>query len=367
MKAASLGKILIFLFFPLCLFAELSFKLETTKEKLYLNETIKATLTLSVPKNIMLDEMDMDEFRIYDFWMKEFKRHRPVETNTTWVYAIECLLEPKSPGVFTLPVHTAYISNSRIRRVVRREKVQSNELNITVLPLFENLSIQGSYNIEAAVDKTNVQANKPLNYKVKITGSGNLKDIAPFKLDLKKQLVFADQPRIDAAFKESAYEGEFVQKFSILADQSFTIPSLKLTYFNIQTKSVETVSSEPFFIEVKGENPAYRDHYSLKYIFGALGIVIGVLLIKLWKRFPIRRQKYDTPMAHQILKAKTDKELYDLLLPYSKQETLLPIMKQLEENLFFQGHHKIDLSELARYVEEDEVLQKTFQKEKKTF
>lgn len=357
MKAASLGRILILFFLPLCLFAELSFKLETTKEQLYLNQTIKATLTLSVPKDIILDEMDLDEFRIDDFWMKEFKRHRPIETNAAWVYAIECLLEPKAPGVYTLPVHTAYVSNRQIRRAVRREKIQSNEVTLTVLPLFENLPIQGSYTIEASVDKAKVQANKPLNYTITVTGSGNLKDITPFELGLTKQLVFADQPQVDAVFKGSAYEGKFVQKYSILADQSFTIPSLRLTYFNIQNNRVETISSEPFFIEVEGKNPAYRDHYSLKYVFGVTGIALGILVIALLKRFPIRRPKDDTPLVRKIRKSKTDKELYDLLLPYSKQESLSSTMKLLEENLFFNGAYKIERDEVARVVEEEEGFQ----------
>jgi hypothetical protein len=60
-------------------------------------------------------------------------------------------------------------------------------------------------------------------------------------------------------------------------------------------------------------------------------------------------------LAVAIKKAKTDKELYDLLLPYSQKIELKTFIKQLEENLYFNKINKIDKKELLEIFKSEEI------------
>jgi hypothetical protein len=70
---------------------------------------------------------------------------------------------------------------------------------------------------------------------------------------------------------------------------------------------------------------------------------------------PQQKNKQEGPIEQQIKKTKSDKELYDVLLPYSQMIELKPFIKELEENIYMNGTHTIDKKRLQEIFSKDEL------------
>jgi len=132
------------------------------------------------------------------------------------------------------------------------KKFISNKLYIHVKPLPNNLEVYGNFGIKATVDKTEVKANKPINLTIKINGVGNVDDIKKFNLDIDNVVVYSDEPNIKSGLNKGVYGGVFIQKIALIADKDFTIPALRLQYFDKDLKKVVTKTTKPIYIKVKG-------------------------------------------------------------------------------------------------------------------
>lgn len=116
----------------------------------------------------------------------------------------------------------------------------------------------GKFGVEASVDKTHLKANEALNYKIKVSGSGNiklLKDLNPaFPADFEKY-----DPKITDSVKESSegVSGTRVYNYLVIPRHKgdFTIAPVTFSYFNPSTGKYVTLTTESFKINVeKGLN-----------------------------------------------------------------------------------------------------------------
>jgi hypothetical protein len=111
----------------------------------------------------------------------------------------------------------------------------------------------GNFNIEASVDKTELKANDALNYKVKVTGSGNIKLLKTLNTNFP-----ADFEKYDPKITDTVTENEkgvsgsrFYNYLLIPRHQGdFTIEPLKFSYFNPATNRYITLSAKSFHIKV---------------------------------------------------------------------------------------------------------------------
>ena len=116
----------------------------------------------------------------------------------------------------------------------------------------------GSFNIESSVDKTEVKSNDALNYKVKVTGSGNIKLQktlnANFPADFEKY-----DPKVTDYVTVNDYGvsgSRFYNYLLIPRHQGeYTIDPLQFSYFNPASGKYVTLSTKSFHIKVdKGAN-----------------------------------------------------------------------------------------------------------------
>ncbi len=111
----------------------------------------------------------------------------------------------------------------------------------------------GSFNIEASVDKTELKANDALNYKVSVTGSGNIKLLKTLSTNFP-----ADFEKYDPKIADTVTESEngvsgtrFYNYLLIPRHQGdFTIDPLKFSYFNPATNRYVTLTTKAFQIKV---------------------------------------------------------------------------------------------------------------------
>ena len=343
-----LGKILFIITLSIFLNANSSFTLNLSKDKVYVGEAIKATLTLTYDLESPIMRTDFDEFLASNFWIKELEESEPIKKGETTYINYTFLIFPQISGNLTIePQHLRTAIREAKTNLIIWSDNYTQEKVIEVSPLPENLHILGNYTIEAKLDKTTVNANQAINLTLNLKGDGNFNDIKAFKLSQKEQLTFSTKPVITTNFEDNKYKGVFTQKFSIIADKDFIIPPISFNYFNTETKMIEIIQTKQFKIIVKNnKSKIVKDESYIKYIYAIIGFILGIFTLYIFNYLKNRAKKEDLPLNIKIKKTKNDKQLYEVLLPYVNNIELSETMKKLEENIYNNGKNKIDKSKV---------------------
>jgi hypothetical protein len=329
----------------------------------------------------MIDK-NIEPFFGDNFFIKELSSSKPIEQNGFMVYSSYYLLVPKVQG-------ETILQNQLINVATREKKtnfkiwqrVFSDIQKITILELPKGIKYQGEYNIKATVDREETTKNSPINLTLQIEGFGNIDDMVPFILALPEQLIFSSNPTIQTYLKNGKYGGIFTQKFSIASDKDFVIPSFKLEYFDGITKSLKQIATQPIKIAIKGEeeeeisSPSAikeiktitkkeikieaKKGFHMEYIDWILGFLMGcIVTYMVIQKTPKVKEKGELSLEEKIKKAKKEKELFDILLPYSQEPQIAIFIKQLEGNIYLKQKNKIDKKALLELLnpskEEDE-------------
>ena len=352
MTIKKLGKYALFLVLiaPVLLFSKIEFTQKVSKQNAYINETIKVTLILKIDNYHNITQVYFEDYETSDFWYKkhEEKIIEKNSDNTTYTYSY--LLNAKSSGKFVLPKQVIEISNEEIRNYRRWEKIYSNEIDLDIKPTVENLSIQGDYEIKAFVDKTEINESDSVKLTLEIKGSGNIKDIKPFNLDLNKQVVYDNKPIITEEFKQTKYYGSFTQEFLVIANESFTVKPFEFTYFDINKNRVQKISTNHIFVNVNKSLKNNGDKYWVKYLFLTIGIIVGILGAFVYLNYKRRKTQFEMPLVVKIKKAKNDKELYKVLISHSNEYYFDKVIKKLEENIYKSGKNRVFKKDIINYV-----------------
>lgn len=346
MIVKNLGKIVFALIFPIFLFGNIEFSQKVVKEKVFLNETIKVILELSVSNDLQIEQVHFEKYETFDFWTKEFVNKKVVKNENETIYIYEYLLDAKNIGEFVLPKQMIEITSQEIQKFKKWKKIYSNEEKIDILPLYENQTIQGIYSINANINKTKIKANESISLNLEINGKGNIQDIKAYDLILNEQTVYKDKPLINKEFMNDSYVGKFTQNFLIVANKSFTIPSFSFEYFDMKKNKVEKISTQAIYVEVE-ELPIFeQENSNLKYIFAFVGFLFGLAFIYIFNFFKRFYKKTNHPFAKKIKKSKNDKELYELLIKHENNQNLKKEIKLLEENIYKNQKNLINKKEI---------------------
>jgi hypothetical protein len=333
----NLGKIFIFvIFIQTLLFAKYQFTQTLSKDSIYLNETIKVTLILQFENNNseLIDLVDFEEFDTSDFWITLYKNQTKKLKNNIWTYKYEYLLEPKNIGSFTLPKQLIKVSSYQIRKEKKFLRVYSKPRVVKVLPLVQDLNIIGDFNITLEVDKKIVNANESIKAKLLIDGKGNLQDIKKYDLALDQQTVYNDDIKVQSEFKNKWFEGNATQEFLIIANSSFTLPSLTLEYYNPSLQKIEKKITNPIFIEVQNEEKQNKDEVWVKYLFMFMGIIMGVIGFVVFKKIQKSFHIKDKTLYRKIQMTTNKQQLYQILIQNNFDKKFNEIVDELENDIY---------------------------------
>lgn len=111
----------------------------------------------------------------------------------------------------------------------------------------------GNFSVDASVDKTQLKANESLNYKLKVTGAGNIKLLKNlnviFPLDFEKY-----DPKVTDTVTEhiTGVAGSRFYNYLLIPRHQgdYTIDPVKFSYFNPATGRYVTLSTKAFKIKV---------------------------------------------------------------------------------------------------------------------
>ncbi len=354
---------------------------EVSKTNIFVGEPIIASIIFKYKLDVEMIDKNIEPFFGDNFFIKELSSSKPIEQNGFMISSSYYLLVPKKQGEIIL--------QNQLINVATREKktnfkiwqrVFSDIQKITISELPKGISYQGEYTIKATVDTAETTKDTPINLTLEIEGFGNIDDIAPFNLILNNQLIFTSKPTIQTYLKNGKYGGIFTQKFSISSEEDFEIPSFKLEYFDGITKSLKQIATQPLKITIKGDEEdeitspsAIKEiktitkektkieenkEFHMEYIDWLLGFLMGCLVTYIViQKTPKVKKKEELSLEEKIKKAKKEKELFDILLPYSQDQHIATFIKQLEGNIYLNQKNKIDkkaLLELFNPLKDEE-------------
>jgi len=132
------------------------------------------------------------------------------------------------------------------------------ELNIRPLPKdnrptdFRNLV--GRFAISAELGKTELDAGDTTTLTLTVSGTGNIMDVTLAEPDLHGQFkIYPDQPTFKQTTHGTQIGGEKTFKFALVpySTGAQTIPSIKLSYFDPEKNTYNTVSTRPINLTVR--------------------------------------------------------------------------------------------------------------------
>lgn len=343
-----LGKIVLLVVIQSFVMASnFSLHLKLSKNRVYVTQPVVATLTFQAKNPRRILEKNINDFMQQNFWVKDLNSSGTYLKNGLTCKDYRYLIFPERAGITLINKQSIKIATRQAKtNFIIWNKVLSNSALLDVMPLPIGVALQGDYHMTVDVDKRQVKAGQAINLTIKIYGTGNIDNIKSFHLNLPYATVYKLSPKRVSFYKHSIYGGTFVQKFTIIADKDFTIPSWTLRYFNPITGVIKSITTKQINIKVQ---TVFKEPWFIKYIFALVGLLLGLFLSKGAKIFK-NRDKRMSPLYQRIKASKSDKELYEILLAYTQDAQIESVVKQLETNIYFKGKHRINKKKIAKYL-----------------
>ncbi len=331
------------------------------KKSAYVGEPIRLILKIKQKKNAQAVDSKFIKPELKNFWIKgqeELKRYQEGEYAVTEiVYIVAAQKSGK--------LHVGHAQLQIAKRVHSRDawgsffaQLQwsnffSNELDIDIKELPDNINIVGDFKISASLDKLEAAPNDAVNLTLKISGSGNFEDIKSLKPFVDGVNIFEEDATVEAQVVNGKYRGIWQQKMAFVSEHDYTIPPIELKYFNPETKNIVTISTKALHVKIKGkakseEKPvkierSSEDKEPLKvhttvqnqqpsylWILTLIGgIILGVLIMLVpWKRFKKEDDNFNS------VNIKDEKSVLNFLLNHIDDKEAFEMVKLLEAKLY---------------------------------
>lgn len=350
-------------------------ELKTNKSSVYVGEPFEMSVHFKQRQNVKAlgEAISLPESK--NLWIKSETKGRAFfkdrYENRTNIYAISAQQSGKlslGPLRWDLKVRSrtkdywgSFIATAKTRTVF------SNELDIVVKPLPEGIDLVGSLDIQAHVDKNEINAGEAVNLTISIKGRANVEDISSFKIHLKGAQAFNEEPTISHYLQDGKYFGSFTQKSALVAQRDFFIPSFELRYMDTGTNTIKTISTQKIKIKVHNEEPLVQEELkvsrsedeikdvntsvsALNYLQASF-LVLGGFVLGLIVSFIPWTRIFDSDKNRAKIRVKESKEVLQLLMSnMDKDPEIEGLVKRLSENLYEGKKHIIDKKVLKELV-----------------
>lgn len=257
---------------------DLFLKLELNKNEAYVGEPIVATL--KVYTKVQIRFKDIKSQPVFSGFYSHTLENKDGNTLKSEQYNGEVyeaavldqfLIFPQKTGELTIdPAEYEWIYYYKVQRrsffdngyreATKITKSNSPKVKVKALPLGKPASYSGavgSFSISATTDVTKAKTNDPINLKITVSGSGNLKLVDLPEFDFPADFeVYDPQLKNNYTNTTAGSRGSKTWEYLVIPRHAgtFTIPSIELDYFDLGSKTYKTVSTKPIEIAVeKGE------------------------------------------------------------------------------------------------------------------
>ena len=354
--------------------SDIMFTLKVSKKEAFVSEPIIAELELKIKRTLNIVDYSFEPPKFDNFWVKELKSSNKYleEHGQYLIKRIKFLLLPQKSGMlYIAPAVFKYAVPDTTRDLFgfsitapKWKSVVSNSASILVKPLPEDVGLVGDFTIDASVDKKELKTNEPCNFRVKIEGIGNLESFDGIDLNISGVTIYKDKPKLKERYTKDGLVSSFEQKFSIIADRSYTIPAINLRYFSLKEKRIKELRTEPIHIKivdekaVNGVQPPKQQPAKTKVIhsakpvnvwgYFAVGFALGfgvALLMAIVGRFFNKKSA--------SFKWNGKKDLLNKLLPHvAKDKRAASMAQALYEEIYENKRHNISKKEVERLLKD---------------
>ncbi len=139
-------------------------------------------------------------------------------------------------------------------------KVQSHALPDDRKPVDFSNAV-GSFKMDVTVDKQKVKQHDPVTLRISLSGNGNISLLDAPQINLPAQMDKFDPKTTVDINRSGVISGKKTFDYLLVprAEGKIEIPALHFSYFNPSKKTYETVSSQPYTIEVEHGEGQYAN------------------------------------------------------------------------------------------------------------
>ncbi len=355
-------------------------ELEAEKNSVYVGEPFEMKVNFKARRNIetLAESISLPENK--NIWVKSEEKGRPFISGEYVMRKNQYAMAVQQSGKLSLgPLRWDLKVRSQSKdywgtwlAATKTRSVFSNELDIEVKTLPDDINLVGKMSMDVSANKTEVNAGEAVNITIKVEGRANIEDIEAFDVHVPGAQSFKEEPQISHFLHDGKYFGSFTQKVALVAEHDFTIPSFTLRYMDVETDSVKTIQTDPISVKVLNASSLPKEELKIKRpeaggdinqkdekaSFSLLetllvflgGIVIGLVLFMIpWKSF-LRQEKKTVTVP-----AKASKEVLQLLMAHMGHDSEIDeLVQKLNENLYEGASHPIDkrrLKEILKRVQ----------------
>lgn len=144
---------------------------------------------------------------------------------------------------------TARIQTSPFSPAISKEiKSTSPVINVESLPANPPQSFVnqvGSYTLKVEMATDSFQINEPIDYKIVLSGKGNLKQMSDLEIEFPEELeVYDPEIKNNISVSESGVKGSKSFNYLLIPRKSgkFTLPEVTFSYFDLESNTYKTLS-----------------------------------------------------------------------------------------------------------------------------
>ena len=234
------------------------FNIKTNNSDLYIGENFILTMVFKYKKDVDILDLTFEKPNFENFWYKQIDNSKKYEDGDFTVFEIKFLMFALKKGIQKiepLGINAQIMDNNSysVFSSTRNKKIYSNELEFDIKSLPDNINLIGNFDISASVDKLIVKKGEAVSFKLNIKGKGNIDDLPDIKLPIDDVTIYENKPLVRTQTSNNEYSGEWEKVYSIITNKSFTIPSIKIDYFDKNLSKTISKQTDIFNIEVLDE------------------------------------------------------------------------------------------------------------------
>jgi hypothetical protein len=222
-------------------------------------------------------------------------------------------------------------------------------------------SLAGRFAMEMEVDKSDVKAYEAVHVTLKVSGYGNFDELKQFAPKIKGVEQFSETPQRDLQLTSDGLKGAWLQRFALVGEDAYLLPSMELTYFDTVEKQVTTLKTPEHQIRV---TQAYRAEdlldddveeerewqWKQEYLDYILIFLSGFVLGR-WGRLPKRKIVIEKGFKADVKRAKNAKELA-VLLVIKNDRRFERVIDALETETITLAEAKSEVIKLAKLTKD---------------
>ncbi len=257
-------------------------RVHVNKTTAYQGEPIYARLKLYLPDRNLAGFRDISFPEFNGFWSEDFNMPEQIQLKTEnysgknyWVAELASwILYPQQSGKLTIEggqydiVMRERVSGGQSRSVFdsffgHYENVEKTltsppvNFNIKALPSGKPAGFTGgigNFSVSSEISHDSIDVNDAFSIRIRISGTGNLNLLNPPELELPDVFEMYD-PEVESDYKQTinGSQGSIEYVYTIIPryPDDYTLPGVKIAWFNPAARTYQTYQSENFRIHVR--------------------------------------------------------------------------------------------------------------------